>query len=212
MTFLGCLVWELPKGAECFFSFHYQNDIWRVNQVRNSWRYQKENRRISEGFYDASIWETSQRKGSDSLKALIREGIKNSSVTAILFGSNTFERRWVRYEIARSVIKGNGLLAVKVHRMANQQGYVAHEGPNPLDYMGLYNTGDSIRLAEFQNGKWIAYSDYTRSVTPPETWAKPWNTNVIKLSTYAGLYCYKTNNGSGCFPSWVRQAASNVGR
>lgn len=202
----------IPQKRRVFFSFHYQNDIWRVNQVRNSWRYQKEDRRFADGFYDASIWESSQRKGVDSLKALIREGIKNSSVTAILVGANTYQRRWVRYEIARSVIKGNGLLAVQVHQMRDRQRYVSNEGPNPLDYMGVYNTGGNIRLAEIQNGSWVAYGDYAQSVTLPETWAKPWNTNVIKLSTYAGLYCYKTQNGATNFSSWVRQAAADVGR
>ena len=90
----------IPQKRRVFFSFHYQNDIWRVNQVRNSWRYQKEDRRFAEGFYDASMWESSQRKGVDSLKALIREGIKNSSVTAVLVDADgkvgivAGRRRW----------------------------------------------------------------------------------------------------------------------
>lgn len=121
-------------------------------------------------------------------------------------------RRWVRYELARSVIKGNGILAVKIHLMGNQQGYVSQEGINPLDYMGVYNTGGTIRLAEFKNGQWVKYGDYTQGVELPATWIKPPNTNVIRLSQYAGLYCYKTHDGPASFPSWVRQAAADVGR
>lgn len=41
-----------------FFSFHYQRDIWRVNQIRN----------IGEivgtaavGFHDASLWEEAKK-------------------------------------------------------------------------------------------------------------------------------------------------------
>lgn len=195
-----------------FFSFHYQSDVWRVNQVRQSWRYNHEYSREAEGFYDGSIWERSKRTGPDSLKNLIREGIKNTSVTCVLVGSNTFERRWVRYEIARSVVKGNGLLAVGIHRMGNRQGYVSNEGPNPLDYMAVYKAGDSIRLAEFKNGKWVKYDDYTQPVTLPATWIKPHDTNVIRLSRYAGRYCYKEQLGSTNFSSWVRQAAADVGR
>ncbi len=195
-----------------FFSFHYQNDIWKVNQVRNSWRYNHENTRESEGFFDASIWESSRRTGPDSLKSLIREGVKNTSVTCVLVGAATFERRWVRYELARSVIKGNGLLAVKIHLMGNQQGYVSQEGPNPLDYMGVYYAGGAIRLAERQNGNWAKYADYTQAVDLPVTWIKPRDTTVIKLSRYAGLYCYKRQNGGANFSSWVRQAAADVGR
>jgi hypothetical protein len=195
-----------------FFSFHYQNDIWKVNQVRNSWRYNHENTRVSEGFFDGSIWESSRRTGPESLKSLIREGIKNTSVTCVLVGTATYERRWVRYELARSVVKGNGLLAVKINLMGNQQGYVSQEGPNPLDYMGVYNAGGVIRLAEIKGGKWIRYEDYTQAVELPATWIKPHDTNVIRLSRYAGSYCYKTQNGGANFSSWVRQAASDVGR
>ena len=195
-----------------FFSFHYQNDIWRVNQVRQSWRYQHENQREAEGFYDASIWESSRRTGPDSLKNLIREGVKNTSVTCVLVGAETFSRRWVRYEIARSVIKGNGLLAVQIHRMGDRFGYASSEGPNPLDYIGVYYANGGVRLAEYKNGKWVSYNDYTQSVDLPATWTKPYDHKVIKLSQYAGLYCYKSHNGGANFSGWVRQAASDVGR
>ena len=195
-----------------FFSFHYQNDIWKVNQVRNSWRYNHENTRESEGFYDGSIWERSQRTGPDSLKTLIRDGIKNTSVTCVLVGSETYSRRWVRYEIARSVIKKNGLLAVNIHLMGNQMGYPSQRGPNPLEYMGVYNVNGSIFLAEYKNGQWIRYNDYTQSVDLPATWHRPHNRDVIELSKYSELYCYKTQYGGTNFPSWVRQAAANVGR
>lgn len=101
---------SVTKVRRVFFSFHYQNDIIRANQVRNSWRFQKEDRRIAGGFFDGSIWEKSQRTGPESLKTLIREGIKNTSVTAVLVGQETWSRRWVRYEIARSVVKGKVFL------------------------------------------------------------------------------------------------------
>lgn len=210
-SFFGPIPAQISK-RRVFFSFHYQNDVWRVNQVRQSWRYQHEAQRETEGFYDGSIWESSQRTGPDSLKSLIREGIKNTSVTCVLVGSETFGRRWVRYEIARSVIKGNGLLAVKIHLMGDRQGYVSQEGPSPLDCMGVYNTGSGIRLAEVKNGKWVKYEDYAQAIELPVTWAKPHDTNVIKLSRYAGLYCYKTQNGGANFSSWVSQAAADVGR
>lgn len=211
VSILGATPSQISK-RRVFFSFHYQNDIWRVNQVRHSWRYQHEAQREAEGFYDGSIWESSQRTGPDSLKNLIREGMKNTSVTCVLVGSETFGRRWVRYEIARSVIKGNGLLAVKIHLMGDRQGYVSREGLNPLDFMGIYNAGREIRLAELKNGTWVQYGDYTQAVELPATWEKPRDTNVIKLSHYSGLYCYKVQNGGANFSSWVRQAAADVGR
>ena len=81
----------------------------------------------SRRFFEGSLWESSKRRGDESLKALIREGMKNTSVTCVLAGTYAYSRRWVRYEVARSVIKGNGLLSVKIHRMAAWNGY-ANQG------------------------------------------------------------------------------------
>lgn len=202
-----------PQKRRVFFSFHYQNDIWRVNQVRNSWRHQHESQREAEGFFDGSIWESSKRTSDDSLKNLIREGIKNTSVTCILTGTQTFARRWVRYEIARSIIKGNGLLVVRVNAMKNQQGYVSAAGPNPLAFIGTYKLADGrILLAEKNNGKWVRYMDYTQAVTLPNYWVPPTSLSVVPLSHYAGDYCYVANNGGANFSSWVRQAAENAGK
>lgn len=201
-----------PQKRRVFFSFHYQSDIWRVNQVRNSWRYQHEGQREATGFFDGSIWERSKRTSDDSLKALIREGLKNTSVTCVLAGSDTYARRWVRYEIARSIVKGNGLMVVRVHNMKNQAGYVSNKGPNPLDYMGTYKVdGGRILLAEKKNGKWVRYNDFTQSVTLPAQWRQPVSKNVLPLSTYARDYCYIANNGAANFAMWVRHAAGMTG-
>lgn len=195
-----------------FFSFHYQNDIWRVNQVRNSWRYQHEGEREAKGFFDASMWENSRRTGADSLKALIREGIKNTSVTCILSGAETCQRRWVRYEIARSIVKCNGLLVVAIHNLKNQAGYTSRAGGNPLDYMGVYKVpGDRILLAEWKDGKWVRYMDYTEAVTLPAAWRKPTSASVVQLSTFAQSYCYVADDGFRNFGSWVRHAAALSG-
>lgn len=197
-----------PTKRRVFFSFHYQKDIWRVNQVRNSWRYLHETQREAEGFFDASIWERTQRTSDESLKTLIRNGLKNTSVTCVLAGSETYARRWVRYEIARSVAKGNGLLVVRINRMSNQFGQVSTQGPNPLDYMGTYKTDDGrILLAENKNGKWVRYQDFTKSITLPQSWIKPTSTTVVRLSSNSREYCYVGNNGKSNFSSWVRNAA-----
>lgn len=57
-----------------FFSFHYQEDVWRAWNVRNSWVVPKE--KESEGFYDASVFEASQKEGDNVLKDFLRDGLK----------------------------------------------------------------------------------------------------------------------------------------
>jgi len=211
---LSTLLTETPVKRRVFFSFHYQQDIWRANQVRQSWRFRRENEREAEGFFDGSLWESSKRQGDDNLKALIREGMKNTSVTCMLAGTYTYSRRWVRYEIARSLVKGNGLLSVKIHALADRNGYVSQEGPNPLDYMGVYRVDDGrILIAERDvAGQWVRYGDYTQAIVLPAGWAKPTSTTVIRLAYYAAAYDYVAHRGSDNFAGWVSTAAQQAAR
>lgn len=204
-----------PLKRRVFFSFHYQNDIWRVNQIRQSWRYQHENQREAEGFFDASIWESAKRTSPESLKTLIRENIKNTSVTCVLAGQETFQRRWVRYEIARSIVKGNGLFTVTISNMLDQKRYSSPAGDDPLNHMAVYKVPDGrILLAErdIVTGQWKSYDDYNQAVSLPSSWQKPTSTSVITLSNYATRYDYVYDNGRENFAAWVRSAAETVQR
>lgn len=202
------------RKRRVFFSFHYGADIWRANQVRNSWRYQKEDQREAFGWFDASIWESSRRSGDESLKTLIRGGLANTSVTCVLAGTLTFSRRWVRYEIAQSVVRGNGLLSVKINGLKDQYSRPGLDGPNPLDYMGVYRVPDGrILLAEKdQRGNWVAYGDYTREVNLPYGWEQPTGTIVITLSRYSRVYDYCFDGGFRGLGDWVTVAAMEAGR
>jgi len=96
-----------------FFSFHY-DDVTRVNVVRNSdqitRRYTKAAR-----FHDKSLWEKVKKQGPLAIKRMINGGLDGSSVTCVLIGSQTWQRPWVRYEIIKSIARGNGILGVRIH-------------------------------------------------------------------------------------------------
>ncbi len=51
-----------------FFSFHYERDSWRVNQVRNA-RVTKD--RDARGYVDSAKWEDIRRHGEQAIKAWI---------------------------------------------------------------------------------------------------------------------------------------------
>ena len=207
-TLLTGLRADAPVKRRVFFSFHYQHDIYRVNQVRNSWRFRREGDREAYGFFDASLWERSKRQGEESLKALIREGMANTSVTCVLTGTHTWQRRWVRYEIARSIVKGNGLLTVEIHNLKDLGGRTSIQGPNPLNHMGVYRIPDGrLLLAETDaQGQWVQYQDYTQAVTLPPGWEQPGGRVVIPLFRYAASYNYAFG-GYENFGSWVATAA-----
>lgn len=195
-----------------FFSFHYTPDVWRAWNVRNCWVVKPEDQ-ASSGFFDSSVFEASKKESDDSLKAFLRNGVKNTSVTCVLTGTDTWNRRWVRYEIARSLIKGNGLLTVYIHGVKDKDGKVAAKGADPLAQLGVYRTEKGIYLAEWKGGKWIKYDDYTLAIPESDLWfTAPGDNNVVQLSNHCLSYDFTAQNGRQNIGGWIETAAGLAGR
>ena len=190
-----------------FFSFHYKPDVWRAWNVRNSWVVCPEEQEDA-GFFDSSVFEASRKKGDDALKNFLRDGLNNSSVTCVLAGTETWQRRWVRYEIARSVARGNGLLTVHIHGVKDRSGQSAVKGADPLAQMGVYKADGKTFLAEWKDGKWVKYEDYTPAVPEGDLWfAAPTNNNVVQLSSHCLSYDFTAQNGRENIGGWIETAA-----
>lgn len=129
-----------------YFAFHYQRDIWRVNVVRKSWVTQPD--REAAGFYDASLWEQTKTKGDDALKRLILGGLDNTSVTAVLIGAQTSQRKWVIYEIRESYNRRNGLLGVYIHNIEDRNGWGDSKGANPFDRVYIEQNGNEVFFSQ----------------------------------------------------------------
>jgi MTH538 TIR-like domain (DUF1863) len=133
-----------------FFSFHYQRDLWRANIVRNSATVEGV---AAAGFSDASLWEEAKRKGDAAIKRLIDNGLSGTSVTVVLIGAETANRKYVTYEIERSVSRGNGLLGVRIHDLKDKNGNTDSWGSVPAD---LSKVGAPIYTYEYGKlGDWI---------------------------------------------------------
>jgi hypothetical protein len=101
-----------------FFSFHFERDIWRVNQVRNS------NVVVgadAAGFFDHSEYEEAKKKGDEQIKRLIRGKLDGTSVTVVLIGTQTSGRPYVQYEIEQSIARNNGLLGIHIHHLKDRE-------------------------------------------------------------------------------------------
>ena len=195
-----------------FFSFHYVPDVWRAWNVRNSWVVREADEE-SRGFFDNSVFEASKKEGDDALKTFLRKGLENTSVTCVLAGTDTWSRRWVRYEIARSIIKGNGLLTVYIHGVQNKDKETSTKGADPMAQMGLYKTDRGIYLAEWKGGKWVAYADYTLAIPEGDLWFDaPKTSTVVQLSTHCMSYDFSGQNGRSNIGGWIETAAGLAGR
>lgn len=195
-----------------FFSFHYQPDVWRAWNVRNCWVVRPDDQQ-SNGFFDSSVFESFKRTGDEQLKTFLRNGLDNTSVTCVLAGTSTWQRRWVRYEIAQSILKRNGLLTVDIHGVKNQQGQLALPGFDPLAQMGVYRATNGIYLAEWSGEKWVAYQDYTKPVAKSVLWfPAPKTTDVVQFSRHTMRYDFAAQNGRDNIDGWIELAAGNAGR
>jgi len=111
-----------------FFSFHYQKDVWRANQIRNL---HIVTGCAAAGFQDGSLWEETKKKGDAAIKKLIDDGLVGTSVTIVLIGSETSNRKYVSYEIQQSLARGNGLLGIRIHNLKDKDGKASVMGNIP---------------------------------------------------------------------------------
>ncbi|MEC2256603.1 TIR domain-containing protein [Bacillus cereus] len=187
-----------------FFSFHYQDVIdFRVNVVRNHW-VTKLNQSAA-GVFDASLWEDAKKTSDIALKRLINDGLNNTSVTCVLIGSQTFNRRWVRYEIMKSLVKGNKILGIHINGIRDRYGNTKTKGPNPFDYLGFQYSldGKQLHLYEWVGGKWVEYADlppYKLNQSVPESHRG----RIISLSSNYLVYDWIKDDGYNNFASWVQ--------
>lgn len=122
-------------ARKVFFSFHYDRDSWRVSQVRNC---NAVSGYEQNPFYDKARWEQVKRQGDAAIKRWIDDQLKGTSVTVVLIGRDTSTRRWVGYEIERSIALGKGLLGINISKIKNQLGKTDDTGINPLPHGYAY--------------------------------------------------------------------------
>lgn len=120
--------WQRMAGRRTFFSFHYRRDVWRASNVRNCGKIDPQ---AAAGWSDASLWEATKAKGDDAVRRAIEGGLKNTTVTVVLIGTETSKRRWVDYEIRRSYERGNGVIGVHIHKVQDQHGNADSKGAVP---------------------------------------------------------------------------------
>jgi hypothetical protein len=118
-----------------FFSFHFDNDFWRTQQVRNI--------RSLEGqtLCTPNAWEQVKRGGSNAIERWIDSNLYGKSCVVVLVGSRTSERPWVRREIVKGWDAGKGVLAIRIHRLLDSAGHPSSAGTNPLEKVVHSTTG-----------------------------------------------------------------------
>lgn len=129
-------------ARKTFFSFHYKNDVWRANQVRNSWVTKDSNE--AAGFVDSADFEKVEKEGEATIKRWIDNQLVGTSVTVVLIGTDTSNRPYVQYELQKSYSKGNGMLGIYIHKLKDKDGNTSTKGDNKFGEIGKDSNGNAV--------------------------------------------------------------------
>ena len=184
-----------------YFAFHYQDVIdFRANVVR---KHNFMEGVESAGYYDHSIWEEAKKTNAVALKRLINSELENSSTTAVLVGAHTWERRWVRYEIFKSIARGNFLLAIHINGIPGKDQKTKPPGPDPFNNLGLEidAAGTKAKPTEWKDGAWAYYTDLEPFSVPKQAEEK--RGKHLRLSAWYRTYDWAAQDGYSHFEDWI---------
>jgi hypothetical protein len=201
-----------PRDGQVFFSFSYDEDRSRAEVIYERWGERHPDG--APGFADSTISKEARAGSEEDVKRAIQAGVDQTTVTCVLIGAHTWQDRWVRYEIARSVERGNGLFAVRINGIADPSSHQkTTAGWNPLAYVGVGKLkGGDYLLYENMNGQWIRYQDHALALAKPPYLPDMSIGYVQPLSVGLFEYDYVEQNGSENLAAWIAQAAEKAGK
>ena len=123
-------------NKQCFLSFYYKPDSWRVQQVKNIGSIDEQPLLV------ANKWEEIKKQGDTALEKWIDNNMKGKDCLIVLGGAKTAGRRWVKYEIKKAWEEGLGVMAVYVHNLKDVSGEQSEKGSDP--FVGLKVDGESV--------------------------------------------------------------------
>jgi hypothetical protein len=109
-----------------FYSFDYERDAVRVQQVKNMGVL------AGQPILTSNRWEEITGGTKRGIKKYIDEQMEGKSCVVVLIGKRTAEREWVQYEIEKAWGEGRGLVGVFIHNLADMNRRMSAKGTNPF--------------------------------------------------------------------------------
>lgn len=123
---------------QIFYSFHFDNDVMRVQQVRNIGALE-DNKPTS-----PNKWEEVKKNGKAAIEKWIDDNMKGRSCVVVLVGEETAARPWVKYEIQKAWEDGKGLLGVHINNLKCPNTGKGKKGTNPFDQFTFKQGGKIV--------------------------------------------------------------------
>lgn len=144
---------DLRIRVPVFYSFHYANDVNRVNLIRNIGAIE-DNSPVS-----PNEWEEVKRKGEASVKKWIDENMAYRRCVIVLIGEQTAYRPYVQYEIERAWSQKKGLLGIHIHNLKCMRNGTCSKGPNPFAQYNVNGTPLTSWVRTYDPNWFDAYND-----------------------------------------------------
>ncbi|MFC3677767.1 TIR domain-containing protein [Ferrovibrio xuzhouensis] len=112
--------------AKVFFSFYFDEDCWRTQQVRNIGAIEKDEP------VSKNDWEKVKKGGATEIEKWIEGQMKKSDCLVVLVGENTDSRPWIQHEIKRAWALNKGILGIRIHKLLDSNGNPSTAGTNPF--------------------------------------------------------------------------------
>lgn len=135
----------MPKiKRQIFYSFHFDNDVMRVQQIRNIGALE-DNKPVA-----TNEWEEIKRKGKGAIEKWINDNMSYRSCIVVLVGEETANRPWVKYEIQKAWDDGKGLLGINIHNIKCPRNGTCKQGINPFEQF-FFTSGPNVgeKLSKF---------------------------------------------------------------
>jgi len=153
----------MPK-RQVFYSFHYDNDVMRVAQIRNIGALE-DNKPVS-----PADWESVKRGGAPAIKKWINDNMNYRSCVVVFIGSQTAQRPWVDYEICKAWDDGKGVLGVYIHNIKCPRNGTCTKGANPFENISFKNGSKMSSVVKCYDPR--ANDAYGDIATNLETWVE----------------------------------------
>ena len=120
-----------------FYTFHFDNDVMRVQQVRNIGSIE------GNPPTTPNEWERLKQAGKAAVQNWIDKNMKYKRCVIVLIGSDTANRPWVNYEIEKAWNSGKALLGIHIHNLSCPRNGKCRKGKNPFTEFSL-NDGTKL--------------------------------------------------------------------
>jgi hypothetical protein len=147
----------MPK-RQVFYSFHFDNDVFRVQQIRNMGALE-DNAPVS-----PNDWESIKRQGDAAIQKWIDDNMYYRSCVIVLIGSETANRPWVKYEIKKAWDDGKGLFGIHVHNLKDPRSGACSKGLNPFASFTLNGSPLSNTVACYDPNSFDVYADIKKNI------------------------------------------------